>query len=78
MIPPEVIEGLSRLDMEFARRTLSWASSDEVRLVAMHKARAECLDVHSELRHASVEWLRMHGYRLRNGRELPMPGELPE
>jgi hypothetical protein len=77
MTPEEVIEGLSALDMDFARRTLPGASSDVVRLVAMHKARAELLDIHPELRHASVEWLRERGYTLWRGRPLPPVGELP-
>ena len=48
---------LATLDMEYARREMPNASSDEVRLMAMHKARVECTDIDSSLRLASVKWL---------------------
>ncbi len=48
---------LATLDMDYARREMPAASSDEVRLMAMHKARVECADIDSSLRLPRVKWL---------------------
>lgn len=68
---------LRTLDLDWARRMAPGAASDEVRLVAMHKARACCAQIPRELRLASVEWLRERGLCLIDGLALPAPGELP-
>lgn len=64
------------LDMNYARELMPQASSDEVRLIAMHKARYSCTDIEPELRHASGAWLRERGYGAFEGPLLP-EGELP-
>ena len=53
---------LSELDMNWARKKMPSASSDHVRLCAMHKARVECEDISLEFRKASEIWLREMGY----------------
>ncbi len=68
---------LVTLDMDYARRMLPTASSDEVRLLAMHKARYECTAIAAEFRHASGHWLREHGSKRMDGSELLPEGELP-
>lgn len=67
-------EALRTLDMDYARRVLPQASSDEVRLLAMHKARYECKTIGPEYRHASGAWLRERGF----GRGIPGEPLLPE
>lgn len=76
-LPKDVFEAIAGLDMEWARKNGPQGLSDQARLIGMHKVRAECLEFHPEIRHASVEWLRERGFHLRGGRELPPPGELP-
>jgi hypothetical protein len=71
-------EALARLDLKWARRVMPSASSDAVRIYAMHQARVECTDLSPELRHASVDWLRTRGLRRMGGLELPPVGALPE
>lgn len=68
---------LAALDMEWARKMLPTASSDHVRLLAMHKARYESPRIAAEQRHHSGEWLRQHGYGRFDGTPLMPEGELP-
>ncbi len=68
---------LATLDMEYAREILPNASSDEVRLMAMHKARYECTAIMPALRHESEDWLRQHGCTRLNGGPLLPYLELP-
>lgn len=68
---------LASLDMTYARRAMPDASSDEVRLIAMHKARYETTNMPRELRHASGEWLRVRGYFRWGGLPILPEGELP-
>lgn len=68
---------LIELDMKYADEMLPEISC-EARLVAMHKARYEHINVPAELRHASRAWLEQKGFN--RFRQLPWPpaGELPE
>lgn len=68
---------LARLDMVWARELLPSASSDHVRLAAMHKARYECVDMTAEHRHESATWLREHNYSRFDGTPILPEGELP-
>jgi len=68
---------LVALDLDYARRLMPDASSDEVRLAAMHKARYETTTIARELRHASGAWLRENGYLRFGGLPLLPEGELP-
>lgn len=68
---------LMNLNMDYARRLMPGASSDEVRLAAMHKARYEATSIPREFRHASGGWLREHGYLRYGGLPLLPEGELP-
>jgi hypothetical protein len=68
---------LATLDMEYAREALPDATSDEVRLVAMHKARYECVAIMAALRHESEDWLRQRGYSRIDGTPLLPFLELP-
>jgi hypothetical protein len=68
---------LRTLDMGYARALLPHASSDEVRLMALHKARYECKDIEAELRHASGAWLRERAMGRLSGTPLLPVGELP-
>lgn len=52
-------------------------TSDDVRIVAMHKARYECTSIDDPSRHKSGEWLRERGYGRMYGMELLPKGELP-
>lgn len=72
------IEALASLDMDWARKMFPCATNDLVLLIAMHKARAECIDLAPALRTASVEWLRGRGWERLGGGELPTARELPE
>lgn len=69
---------LANLDMEYARRMIPLASSDDVRLVALHKARYDCTQIASELRHESGAWLRKQGLSRVTGEPLLPEGELPK
>lgn len=66
-----------RLDMRWARRNFPECSSDAVRLIALHKARYECVDLPVAARLASKRWLAERGYGGRTGPLLPGEG-LPE
>lgn len=68
---------LTELDMDYARRMLPDASNDEVRMIAMHKARYDCTQIANDLRHASGAWLRERGYKRLGGIPLLPEGELP-
>lgn len=68
---------LAALDMDYARRLMPDVSSDEVRIIAMHKARYETTTMARELRHESGAWLRAHGYGRFGGLPLLPEGELP-
>lgn len=70
-------KALANLDMEYARRMIPLASSDEVRLIAMHKARYEAASLAPELRHESGQWLRERGYKRGTGGDLLPEGRLP-
>jgi hypothetical protein len=70
-------KALENLDMEYARRMIPMATSDDVRLMAMHKARYECTDIAAEFRHQSGEWLRNNGCSRMTGDALLPEGELP-
>jgi hypothetical protein len=67
---------LRELDVKSAKGAMPGASSDEVVLIALHKARYECTDIEADLRHASGTWLRQHGFECMHGPLLP-EGELP-
>ena len=69
---------LMHLDMEYAREMIPEASSDEVRLVAMHKARYELVTMPPELRHESRAWLEKFGFNRHKQQPWPPVGELPE
>ena len=66
---------LIALDLEYARGLMP-ATTDDVRLIAMHKARYETTSIPRELRHASGAWLRERSYGRVRGPLLP-EGELP-
>lgn len=68
---------LLALDMEWARRMMPTASCDEVRLIAMHKARYELRHLPREARMASGNWLRKRRYGRLNGGEVLAEGVLP-
>ena len=68
---------LSRLDMDYARKVMPDASCDEVRLVAMHKARYECLDLPDKIREDSGRWLREHRFHRMDGSDVLPEGMLP-
>lgn len=69
---------LRTLDMTYARYLMPDASSDEVRLLAMHKGRYECTDIEAALRSASGEWLRERGSTRMDGSPILPAGRLPE
>lgn len=70
-------QALREMNLDYARAVLPRASSEEVLIIALHKARYECLDIEPELRHASGQWLRERGYGRMRGPLLP-EGELPQ
>ena len=51
------------LDLEWARKMLPPGTSDEMLLLSMHKARAECMGISAEARQASRAWLAANGYK---------------
>ena len=71
-------EAISTLDMTYARRMMASASDDEVRLLAMHKARYEATRIAPELRHASRAWLEERGFTRFYDLPWPTDGSLPE
>jgi hypothetical protein len=68
---------LLALDLDYARKQFPHASSDEVLLLSMHKARYELPSLPREARLESAEWLRANHYS-GYGRPLLPPGQLPE
>lgn len=64
------------LDLEWARTMIPDASSDFVRLLALHKARLDCVDIEPELRRESARWLLANGFKGMHG-ETPDPNNLP-
>ena len=70
-------KALAELDLSFAKQEYP-EGSDEVLLVALHKARVDCTDLPDPLRLDSVEWLRERGFSRVSGLPLPPVGELPE
>ncbi len=68
---------LETLDMAYAEKLMPRAHP-EVRLMAMHKARYECMAISREARMASADWLRKLGLRRLDGSGVLPEGELPE
>jgi len=68
---------LRELDMGYAKVMMP-ASKEEVRLIAMHKARYECTEIEPHLREASREWLEDHKYNRLHGTPWPPIGVLPK
>jgi hypothetical protein len=73
----EMTEVLIDLDLVKARRFMTRDLTDEIILVALHRARVHATTVPRELRLESVEWLREHDIPDLSGGALPPPGELP-
>jgi len=73
----ERAHALRTLDLAWARREAPGASSDDVLLIALHKARYRCRGIEDDLRHESAEWLRAHGFGDMHGEPLLPRGELP-
>lgn len=71
-------KAVATLDMEYARKMMPGAASDEVRLCAMHKARYEMKRIAPELRHESRAWLEKNGYKRFMDLPWPTEGGLPE
>ena len=67
---------LSTLDMEWAAQMMPYAAP-EVRLMAMHKARYEAVDIAPELRKESAEWLQAAGCARLDGSPMLPASELP-
>lgn len=65
------------LDMNYARAMLP-NSSDEVRLVALHKSRYECCQISDDLRRESEAWLKRRGFSRFKGQPWPADGSLPQ
>ncbi len=68
---------LAAMDMDYLRSMMPGASSDDMRLVAGHKARYEIVTMDTALRHESREWLESRGLSRMNG-DWPPKGELPQ
>jgi hypothetical protein len=71
-------QALATLDLRWARKNAPGASSEEVLLLSLHKARYHCKDIARELRHTSAAWLRARGYSGWHGQQLLPEGQLPE
>ena len=69
---------LAALDMDWARKMMPLATSDEVRLLSMHKARYECTSIADELRHESRRWIEQRGYHRIGYLPWPPEDQLPE
>jgi hypothetical protein len=72
----EDVQALRVLDMQFARR-IAPGTSDETRVVVLHKIRVECTALEPQYRLESIEWLRANGCIRMYGQPLPPPGVLP-
>jgi len=68
---------LSALDMLWARRMMPQASGDDVRLLAMHKARIHSLGVSGALRRESMRWLAAGKHTDLMGNPVDGEGPLP-
>lgn len=66
------------LDMDYARKLMPTAGSDQIRLVALHKARYETIGIGDKFRLESGDWLRKHGYKRMTGSPVLPKGQLPE
>jgi len=82
-VPKELEELLARrnraladLDLDYAKKATG-SDNEEVLLVALHKARYECVQLEDDLRNFSALWLRQHGYKRADGSDLLPSGELP-
>lgn len=65
------------LDLVYARQQFPEASSDDVLLCALHKARYECTDIPARLRLESGDWLRERGFTRAQGGPILQAGVLP-
>ena len=80
-IDPELAErdrALETLDLAFGRRMMPNASSDDVILIALHKARVEVVRIREPSRRESMHWLKRRGLSRINGLMWPKNDELPE
>lgn len=68
---------LETLDVAAAMAHMPGLCDRETALVALHKARYDCMDIADELRHESAAWLRERGYGALDRPLLP-EGELPK
>jgi hypothetical protein len=68
---------LIALDESYVAKTMPKANP-AIRLLILHKARYEAVNVPAELRHASGKWLRDGGYVRLTGTPVLPEGELPE
>ena len=57
-------KALRSLDMDYARKMMPGATTDEIRLIAMHKARIEVTGLPEGLKIESKRWLTARGYTL--------------
>lgn len=71
-------EAFRTLDLDYARNQMGRPTSDEVLILALHKARYECTGIEPEYRHESARWLRERGYGRSIGGPLLPEGELPK
>jgi len=69
-------DALRTLDLHWARH-IDPSASDEVLLLALHKARYLLVDFDPVLRHESAAWLRAGGHDQLHGFPLLPEGELP-
>lgn len=70
-------EALANMDLNWARNMFPNVSGDSVLLIAMHKARYDCIALCPELRHESGDWLRQKGMTRMFGEPLLVEGVLP-
>jgi hypothetical protein len=73
----EMTQVLISLDLVAARKFMTSELTDEIILVALHRARVHATSVEKYLRLESLEWLRAHGISDMYGAPLPPPGTLP-
>jgi hypothetical protein len=71
-------DALAVMDMEWARKNMPYATSDEVRIIAMHKARYECTNLSNLTRQQSKDWLSSRGYSRIDGSKFLPDGEFPD
>lgn len=68
---------LAELDVDAAAAWVPGIYPREVVLMALHKARYDCTDIATELRHASAAWLREQGCTDMRGQPILPEGQLP-